>query len=388
MAAIWHSRPLRARPRLSYPIRRSSAGSTPRARHTRRMGAQRMWAWRLTRYGAPPQLLEVDVPRPAAGQVLLRVAGNGLCHSDVGFMDPDLPPPPFPDWQLPFTLGHEIAGWVEESGRGVRGFSAGQPVVLVATHSDGTCDYCRAGEDNNCEVSSAGRGYGRDGGLASYVLLHSTRPLIPLTRLDPVTAGPLADAAATAFHAVRRVLPQLQAASTAVVIGAGGLGSFAVQLLRVLSAARVIAVDLNPTRREYARSLGAHECVPGVDADTPQALRALTGGRGAHVVLDFVGSDATIAAGLAAVRRTGSFGLIGAGMGHLRSPWFHSLPKDGEVFTFTGSTIADLTEVVKLAEQGLLRNDTERFAFDQVPEAYRKLVRGELTGRAVVMPQG
>jgi alcohol dehydrogenase, propanol-preferring len=351
------------------------------------MAAERMWAWRLTRYGAPPQLMEVDVPRPAAGQVLVRVAGNGLCHSDVGFMDPQLPPPPFPDWQLPFTLGHEIAGWVEETGSGVHGFSAGQPVVLVATHSDGTCDYCRAGADNNCELSGAGRGYGRDGGLAAYVLLPSSRPLVPLTRLDPTTAGPLADAAATAFHAVRRVLAQLAPGSTAVVIGAGGLGSFAVQLLRVLSAARVIAVDLSPARREYAHSLGAHECIPGVDADTGKALRALTGGRGAHVVLDFVGNDATIAAGLAAVRRTGSFGLIGAGMGQLPSPWFHSLPKDGEVFTFTGSTIADLQEVVKLAEQGLLRNDSERFAFDQVLEAYGKLARGELTGRAVVMPR-
>jgi len=346
-----------------------------------------MWAWRLTRYGAPPQLQEVDVPRPAAGEVLVRVAGNGLCHSDVGLMDPELPPPPFPEWQLPFTLGHEIAGWVEETGSGVRGFSVGQPVVLVATHSDGSCEYCRAGEDNNCDASGVGRGYGRDGGLAPYVLLPNSRPLIALTRLDPLSAGPLADAGATAFHAVRRVLPQLASGSTAVVIGAGGLGSFAVQLLRVLSGARVIAVDVSAARRDYAHSLGAHECVPGVDADTPAALRALTAGRGAQAVLDFVGSSATIAAGLAAVRRTGSFGLIGAAMGRLESPWFHALPKDGEVFTFTGSSISDLSEVVKLAEQGLLRNDTEHFAFDRVLQAYAKLIRGELTGRAVVTPQ-
>ena len=171
-----------------------------------------------------------------------------------------------------------------------------------------------------------------------------------------------------------------------LVIGAGGLGSFAVQFLRLLSPARVIAVDLNPARLEYARTLGAHETVNGVSERTSADLTSLTGGRGAHAVLDFVGVDATIAAGLAAVRRTGAYGLIGAGMGKLEQPWFHLLPKDGEVFTFTGSTIADLKAVVALAEQGRLRNDTESFGFAQVPEAYAKLAHGQLLGRAVVLP--
>jgi propanol-preferring alcohol dehydrogenase len=257
---------------------------------------------------------------------------------------------------------------------------------LVATHSDGTCVYCRAGLDNNCESGAAGRGYGRDGGLAQYMLVSSIRPLIPLKNLDPRHAGPLADAGATSWHAVQRVLPKLTAGSTAVVIGAGGLGSFAVQFLRLLSPARVIAVDLNPARLEYARTLGSHETVSGVSERTLGDLQSLTAGRGAEAVLDFVGVDATIATGLAAVRRTGSYGLIGAGMGKLEQPWFHLLPKDGEVFSFTGSTIADLKAVVALAEQGRLRNDTESFGFDQVPEAYAKLAHGQLLGRAVVLP--
>jgi propanol-preferring alcohol dehydrogenase len=210
--------------------------------------------------------------------------------------------------------------------------------------------------------------------------------LIALTRLDPRTAGPLADAGATSFHAVGRVLPRLTKGSTAVVIGAGGLGSFAVQLLRILSPARVIVVDVNPARLEYAKSLGAHETLAGVTEGTAADLRTLTGGRGAEVVLDFVGVDATIAGGLAAVRPTGSYGLIGAGMGRLNHPWFHLLPKDGEVFNFTGSTIADLTQVVALAEAGKLRNDTERFSFSEVPRAYQKLEAGALLGRAVIAP--
>ena len=345
-----------------------------------------MLAWRLTRFGAPAELQEVPVPRPAAGQVLVRVAGNGLCHSDVGMMDPQALAPPFLSWQLPFTLGHEIAGWVHERGAGVRGFSHGEPVILVSPHSDGTCSYCRAGLDNNCDEGTAGRGYGRDGGLARFVLLTNARPLIALRSLDPRTAGPLADAGATSMHAVRRVLPRLSAGSTAVVIGAGGLGSFAVQLLRTLTSCRVIAVDVNPARLDYAKSLGAQETLQGVNPGSAAELRSLSGGAGADVVLDFVGIDATIEGGLAALRRTGSYGLIGAGMGRLNQPWFHLLPKDGEVFNFTGSTIADLKDVVALAEAGKLRNDTEHFSFEQVPEAYARLNAGTLSGRAVVTP--
>jgi alcohol dehydrogenase, propanol-preferring len=345
-----------------------------------------MPAWRLTRFGRPCELQQVPVPAVAAGEVLVKVAGNGLCHSDVGMMHSGAEAFPFPHWQLPFTLGHEIAGWVAKCGAGVAGFSVGQPVILVATHSDGTCGFCLSGQDNNCEVASAGRGYGRDGGLAPHVHLASTRPLIALKSLDPRTAGPLADAGATAMHAVRRVLPRLAAGAHAVVIGAGGLGSFAVQLLRLLSGARVIAVDLNEARLDYAKRLGAHEALTGVTARTAADLHSATGGRGAEAVLDFVGSDATIEAGLAAVRRTGAYGLIGAAMGRLNRPWFHLLPKDGEVFNFTGSTIADLDEIVKLAEGGRLVNDTECFAFEDTPRAYAALDAGTLTGRAVVAP--
>ncbi len=345
-----------------------------------------MMAWRLVGFGKPPQLQEVPIPAPAAGEVLIKVAGNGLCHSDVGLMDPRFDAPPFPGWQLPFTLGHEVAGWVESKGAGVSGHSPGEPVILVATESDGTCAFCQAGMDNNCDASGAGRGYGRDGGLAPYMLIRNARPLIPLRTLDPVTAGPLADAGATSMHAVRRVLPRLGRGSTAVIIGAGGLGSFAVQFVRALTSARVIAVDVNPARLEYAKSLGAHERLQGVNAATAADLRKLTNGRGAEVVLDFVGIDATIAAGLASARRAGAYGLVGAGMGTLAHPWFHLLPRDGEVFCFTGSSIADLEAVVKLAEQGLLRNDTERFSFGQVPEGYDRLEHGRLTGRAVVIP--
>jgi propanol-preferring alcohol dehydrogenase len=236
------------------------------------------------------------------------------------------------------------------------------------------------GLDSACTQGGAGRGYGRDGGLAPYVLA-TPRDLIPLVTLDPITAGPLTDAGATAYHAVHRVLPRLGPGSIAVVIGAGGLGAFAVQLLRVLSAARVIAVDTNPARLAIAADLGAHETALGSGAGLQ-----LSGTGGADAVLDFVGVDDTITAGVGAVAAGGAYALVGAGGGTLRRPWQATLPRDGEVFTFQGSCIRDAHAVVHLVEAGLIRNEVEVFPFDDVVEAYRRLDAGELRGRAVVRP--
>jgi propanol-preferring alcohol dehydrogenase len=267
----------------------------------------------------------------------------------------------------------------------VCGVAEGDAVALTASESCGICRYCVRGRDNCCPHALAGRGYGRDGGLADYVLASGVRGLLPLGGLDPRHAGPLTDAGATAYHAVRRALPHIDPGGTAVVLGAGGLGAFAVQFLRVLTAARVVAVDPAGDRLAYATSVGAHETVPGVDEATKGRLRQLTEGGGADAVLDFVGTDETIACGVASVRPGGAYGLVGSAGGRLQRPWFGSLPRDGEVYTFQGSTIADAQEVIALARAGLIVNQVEEFTFDQVDEAYRRLAAGTLTGRAVVL---
>jgi propanol-preferring alcohol dehydrogenase len=344
-----------------------------------------MQAYRILDWTRPPEMVEVDIPQPGPGEVLIKVAGNGLCHSDIGMMQFPKEMGDMLGWKVPFTLGHEVGGWVERCGAGVQGLAQGEAVVLISVHSDGTCSYCQRGLDNACIAGAAGRGYGRDGGLAHYVVAQA-RELVKLNTLDPVTAGPLTDAGSTSYHAVKRVLPKLVPGSTAIVIGAGGLGSFAVQFLHALSAARIIVVDANEQRLQFARELGAHETVVGVNEHTSEKLRDLTKGEGAMAVLDFVGIDATIGAGLSAVRRTGSFALIGAGMGKADQPWFHVLPRDGEVFCFQGGSSSDTREVIALAEAGLIRNETEIFPFSKVGEAYEKLDKGLLRGRAVVTP--
>jgi propanol-preferring alcohol dehydrogenase len=213
--------------------------------------------------------------------------------------------------------------------------------------------------------------------LTHYVVAPAGRGIVSLGELDPVAAAPLTDAGATSYHAVRRVLPRLLPGSTAVVIGAGGLGSFAVQLLRALSPAEVVAVDTNPARLAFAAELGAQAVLSSVTELTPTS---------ADAVLDFVGVDETIAFGVAAVRPFGAFGVVGAAGGTFRRPWYGGLPRDGEVFGFQGSTIADLEDVVALAATGQIRSEVDVFRLSQVADAYEMLERGELRGRAVVVP--
>lgn len=185
---------------------------------------------------------------------------------------------------------------------------------------------------------------------------------------------------------MNRVRGLLGADSTVAVFGSGGLGSFAIQFLRLLTAAEVIAFDRSEDKRDLALQLGAHRAINGVDASTAEQIRTASGGRGADVVLDFVGADATINAGVAAVRPGGAFGVLGAAGGSLTTPggWFHLLPKDGQVFTFQGSNVADIQSVIALAQRGLITSPVETFPADQVELAYERLHDGELHGRAVV----
>jgi alcohol dehydrogenase, propanol-preferring len=349
--------------------------------------SETMRAYRLLAWGEPPQLVDIPVPQPGPGQVLVKVSGNGLCHSDFTMGELPAEIGEALGWSMPFTLGHEVGGRVAGIGSGVSGLAEGDAVALRSPNSCGACWYCTRGQDSACAGGLVGRGYGRDGGLADYVLAESAGDVLPLRSLDPVLAGPLTDAGATSYHAVRRALPRLTPVSTAVVIGSGGLGAFAVQFLKALSPVRVVAVDSDPSRLEVAAARGADDVVRGVDGETVARLVELSGG-GAAAVLNFVGVDETIAAGLAAVRPAGVYGLVGAGMGGFRRPWYGGLPRDAEIFTFQGSSRADVEDVLALADSGHLVIDIERYALDDVAEAYAALERGGLRGRVVVAPEG
>ncbi|MGB3055359.1 MAG: alcohol dehydrogenase catalytic domain-containing protein [Acidimicrobiales bacterium] len=353
-------------------------------------GQEVMRAYRITDWLAPARLVEVPRPDPGPHQVRVRVGGCGLCHSDLVMGQMGEAVGRAIGWTVPFTLGHETAGWIDGIGRDVDpalGFSDGDPVALVSPASCGACRWCVRGQENACGQGLVGRGYGRDGGLADYVVVDDPgRSLLAIGGLDPTTAGPLVDAGATSHHAIRRVLAGLRSDSTVVVVGVGGLGGFAVQLLRALSPARVVAVDSSARRRKVALDCGAHHVVSGVDGATASVLGAIVGRDPVDAVLDMVGTDDTISFATGIVSPGGSVGLVGAAGGTLRRPWFGGLPRDGQVFTFQGSDVADARGVIALAGQGLVRVDVDRFTLTDVGRAYEALESGELSGRAVVQP--
>ncbi len=344
-------------------------------------------AYQLVEWQQPPELREVEVREPGPGEVLLKVGGAGACHTDLTLMGL---PPGFMPYTLPFTLGHEAAGWVEAVGAGVTGLERGEPVLVYGPWGCGRCKPCRQGSENHCErvpeLRSHGGGLGRDGSMAHYLLVPSPRLLVPLGSLDPRDWAPLVDAALTPYHAIKRALPLLVPGSTAVVIGVGGLGQMAVQLLRALSPARVIAVDTSTDKLARAKELGADEPVR-MDDRAVEHIRELTHGLGAELVLDIVGIDSTLklAAGVAKAR--GQLTLIGIGGGVLPFHFF-GVPTECQVVAPYWGTIPEMMEVLELAQAGRLRMTVERFSLEQVAEAYQRMREGTLKGRAIITPHG
>jgi alcohol dehydrogenase, propanol-preferring len=346
-----------------------------------------MRAFRMLKWQEPPELVEIDLPEPGPGEVRIKVAGNGVCQSDLHM--PHLPPAleKFLGWKMPFTLGHEVGGWIDALGRGVGGFETGQPVAVVSTRSCGHCLECDAGFDNACDWNKLGRGYGMNGGIADFMIVESARPILSLERLDPRRAGPLTDAGSTSFHGVHRVTDRLGPGRTAFVIGAGGLGSFAIQYLKILTTARIIVADIAPDKRARALELGADECIDGGLENVSAELLKRTEGRGADAVLDFVGTTATIATSIASLAKLGRYALIGAGEGKLEAPLMGALAgKGASICSFVGGTAEDTRAAIKLAEQGLLRNDIEFFDIADSAKAFEQLAAGKLSGRAVIVP--
>lgn len=343
-----------------------------------------MQALQMTRWQHDAELRAVAEPEPGPGQVLVRIGGAGACHSDLHLMH-DFESMPF---DLPFTLGHENAGWVEALGAGVTGVEVGEPVAVYGAWGCGRCRRCLSGMENYCErqaeLGDMGCGLGRDGGMADLLVVPHARYLVPLGDLDPVEAAPLTDAGLTPYHAVKRSLSVLVPGSRAVVIGVGGLGHMAVQVLRALSPATVVAVDASTEALALAAELGAEHTVEAGPL-AALAVRERCGGVGADLVLDFVGSDDTLALASAAVRPLGHVTIVGIAGGTLPMSFF-TVPYEASVASTYWGSLPELTEVLALASAGHLRARVERFPLERATEAYAAMRAGTLRGRAVIVP--
>ncbi len=348
-----------------------------------------MRALRLVEWNSEPRIVEVKEPTPSPGEVVVRVGGAGACHSDLHLMH-DFVGGALA-WGPPFTLGHENAGWVHEVGEGVTHLEVGQAVAVYGAWGCGTCARCQLGMETYCEnlpgapVPGGGGGLGLDGGMAELMLVPSSRHLLPLPDgLDPVQAAPLTDAGLTPYHAVRRSLSKLTPGSTAVVIGVGGLGHLAIQILKATTAARVVAVDTRPEALTLAKEYGADLTVQSGEG-AAREIRDATSGRGADVVLDLVGADATLSLAAAVARQLGDLTLVGIAGGSLPFSFF-SVPYEVSLQSTYWGTRPELIEVLDLGARGLLRPKVTTVGLDEAIDAYRAMAEGKLEGRVVVVP--
>jgi propanol-preferring alcohol dehydrogenase len=343
-----------------------------------------MQAVQLTDWERPAVVRQVPRPEPGPGEVLLEVRAAGLCHSDLHLMRWPAGTVPY---ELPFTLGHEVAGTVATLGAGAEGIEVGDSVIVYGPWGCGRCARCSVGEEHLCEargLRGRGSGLGRDGGLADYMIVPSPRLTVPLGDLDPVAAAPLADAALTPYHAIRRALPCLRAGAGAVVIGVGGLGHVAVQILRALTSCRIVAVD----RREQALDVAARD---GADVTleanglTAREARRAAGGRGAALVIDCVGVEQTLELAAGTVAPGGHVSILGVGGGTFPMR-FGAVPFETSVVMSNWGTRSELAEVVALARAGAVHVDVERVRLAEVPAAYERLESGAVRGRLVAVP--
>ena len=325
-----------------------------------------------------------EVPEPALRgplDVIVKVGGAGVCRTDLHIMEGQ--------WDaamhapLPYILGHENAGWVHEAGSAVTNVAVGDTVILHPTPTCGLCRACRAGDDMHC-INSEFPGLSRDGGMAEY-LLTTARACIKLDpQTQPEDVAALADAGITAYHAVRKAIPLLYPGTTCVVIGAGGLGHIGIQCLAALTATRIIVVDRNPDALKLAEQLGAHHTVVA-DGGQVDAVKDLTGGAGANVVLDFVAERGAENDGWAMTGETGSYFVIGYG-GELHIPTLDIITTERNIIGNIVGTYNDLAELMVLAEGGKVTLHTRTYPLDAAPEAFADLDAGRVRGRAILVP--
>jgi NAD+-dependent secondary alcohol dehydrogenase Adh1 len=343
-----------------------------------------MKAARLHAYHDPLALDEVEEPRATGPlDVVVRIGAAGLCRTDLHIQEGQ--------WAeksgvtLPYTLGHENAGWIHEVGSGVTNVEVGDTVIVHPYITCGLCASCRRGDDMHC-VNGRFPGISEDGGFAD-LLLTSARSVIKLDpSLEPKDLAALADAGLTAIHAVKKTLLVLSPGTRAVVIGAGGLGHIGIQCLAAMTPVEIIVVDPSEPALALASELGAHHTVR-VDGSHVDTVRELTDGRGAEVILDFVGEKGSVEDGIAMIQDGGFYYVIGYGQ-NLVVPTIDIISREISFIGNLVGTYADLEDLMMLTAEGKVRLHTSTYPLDAINDAMADLDGGRLQGRGILVPAG
>ena len=326
-----------------------------------------------------------EVPDPRIEDphdVIVRIGGAGVCRTDLhvmegiwrGIQDP----------LLPYTLGHENAGWVEEVGPSVTTVRPGDAVIVHPLKTDGVCPACRRGEDMHCEHAEF-PGLNVDGGFAQYLRTVERSTLKLEEGLAPKDVAAYADAGLTAYRAVKKASPLLPPGARCAVIGIGGLGHIGVQCLRATSGAEIVAVDVSEEAMKMAARMGADHVVKA-GADAAAQVRELTHGRGVEVVLDFVGERGTTEQGPAMLAVGGTYFVIGYG-GRVDLAAIEIISREISVVGSLVGSYTELAELMALAARGRVKLETREYGLGEVNTALSDLREGRLHGRGVLVPE-
>jgi NAD+-dependent secondary alcohol dehydrogenase Adh1 len=327
---------------------------------------------------------DVEVPKiTMPGEVIVRVGAAGLCRTDLHIIEGV--------WKdimdlertlLPYILGHENAGWVEEVGTGVTSVKTGDAVICHPLRSCGVCYGCRRGEDMYCENGTF-PGLNRDGGFADY-LLTNERALIKLNpNVVPIDVAPLADAGITAYRVAKRAAKQLTPGQYCVVLGVGGLGHVALQSLHELCGARTIAVDRSEAARNLAKDLGAHHVLDG-GANVVEEVKELTHG-GAHAVIDFVGELGAEQESWQMLRQGGTHYVVGYG-GQVQVPTVHMVISEIAVAGSLVGNYMELVELMELNAEGRVKLHAQQYKLADINTALADFKNRRIVGRGVIVP--
>ena len=341
-----------------------------------------MRAVQVVGYHEGLKMTEASIPEVAGSlDVVVRIGGAGVCRTDLHILEGQ--------WeeksqvQLPYTIGHENAGWVHAVGSAVTNVKEGDKVILHPLITCGLCRACRSGDDVHCE-NSRFPGINTHGGYAEY-LLTSARSVVKIDdSLEPADVAALADAGLTAYHAAAKAAKRLTPRDTCVVIGAGGLGHIGIQVLKALTPSRIIVVDRNTAALELAKSIGADE---GVVADGTQVeqVRALTGGNGAEVLIDFVGEGGATSQGIAMLRNAGDYFVVGYGE-DISVPTIDIISSEINIIGNLVGSYNDLQDLMALAARGAVTLHTQKYKLDDFQQAISDLDAGKVRGRAILVP--
>lgn len=334
--------------------------------------------------GYHTELRLTDVPEPKIEgplDVIVRIGGAGVCRTDIHILEGQ--------WEqksgveLPYTIGHENAGWVHAVGDGVTNVSVGDKVILHPLITCGQCRACRSGDDVHCE-NNRFPGIDTNGGYAEYLKTTSRSVVRIDDSLEPADVAALADAGLTAYHAVAKAAKHLRPGDVCVMIGAGGLGHIGIQVLKAISAATLVVVDRNPDAVELAGKIGADHTIVA-DGTHVQQVLDLTGGNGAEAVVDFVGEGGATEEGVAMLRRAGNYYVVGYGE-NIDIPTIDVISTE---INFIGNLVGsynDLQDLMVLAAQGKVTLHTTKYPLDQFQQALDDLDAGLVRGRAILVP--